>query len=119
MSRPGFRCSACGRLNLTADPCVECGGKMVEVPDLYEEAVHDAIEQSAHVRYWKDPALARPIPWRPTGGTEMARGRMRTTRRPLFGDADPNGELHPDPSRGIQDSREFLLAERRSRGILQ
>ena len=40
-------------------------------------------------------------------------------RRPLFGDADPNGDLHPDPSRGIQDSREFLLAERRSRGILQ
>jgi hypothetical protein len=44
---------------------------------------------------------------------------MRTTRRPLFGDADPNGDLNPDPSCGIQDSREFLLAERRSRGILQ
>ena len=57
ISRPGFRCSACGRLNLTADPCVECGGQMVEVPDLYEEAVHDAIDQSAHVRYWNDPAL--------------------------------------------------------------
>ena len=27
ISRPGFRCSACGRLNLTADPCVECGGR--------------------------------------------------------------------------------------------
>jgi hypothetical protein len=57
ISRPGFRCSACGRLNLTADPCVECGGRMVEVPDLYEETVHDAIDQSAHVRYWDDPAL--------------------------------------------------------------
>jgi peptide chain release factor subunit 1 len=57
VSRPGFRCSNCGRLNLTADPCVECGGKMVEVADLYEEAVVDAIEQDAHVRYWKNPAL--------------------------------------------------------------
>jgi peptide subunit release factor 1 (eRF1) len=57
VSQPGFRCSACGRLNLTSDPCVECGGKMIEVPDLYEEAVHDAADQSAHVRYWKDPAL--------------------------------------------------------------
>ena len=57
ISRPGFRCSACGRLNLTADPCVECGGRMVEVPDLYEETVHDAIDQSAHVRYWNDPSF--------------------------------------------------------------
>ena len=57
VSRPGFRCSNCGRLNLTADPCVECGGKTVEVADLYEEAVVDAIEQDAHVRYWKNPAL--------------------------------------------------------------
>ena len=30
---------------------------MVEVTDVYEEAVRDAIDQSAHVRYWKDPAL--------------------------------------------------------------
>jgi hypothetical protein len=57
VSRPGSRCSNCGRLNLTANPCVECGGKTDEVTDLYEEAVRDAIDQSAHVRYWKDPAL--------------------------------------------------------------
>jgi peptide subunit release factor 1 (eRF1) len=57
LSRPGFRCSACGRLRLIGDPCVECGGKMVTVSDVYEEAVEDAIEQSAHVRYWDAPAL--------------------------------------------------------------
>lgn len=57
MCRPGFRCSRCGRLNSTADPCVECGGMMGGVPDLYEEAVVDAIEQDAHVRYWRNPAL--------------------------------------------------------------
>jgi hypothetical protein len=27
------------------------------VPDLYEEAVVDAIEQDAHVRYWRSSAL--------------------------------------------------------------
>jgi hypothetical protein len=57
LSRPGFRCSACGRLRLIGDPCVECGGKMVTVSDVYEEAVEDAIEQAAHVRYWDAPAL--------------------------------------------------------------
>jgi peptide subunit release factor 1 (eRF1) len=56
--RPGFRCSACGRLRLSGDPCVECGGKMIEVPDIYEEAVHEAVEQSSQVRYWKDSVLS-------------------------------------------------------------
>jgi peptide subunit release factor 1 (eRF1) len=55
--RPGFRCSACGRLSLSDGPCVECSGKRVEVPDVYEEAVHEAVEQSAQVRFWTDPAL--------------------------------------------------------------
>jgi peptide chain release factor subunit 1 len=54
---PGFRCTICGRLHLSGGPCVECGGKMAEVRDILEEAVHDAIEQSAQVRYWKAPVL--------------------------------------------------------------
>lgn len=53
----GFRCQACGRLHLSGGPCVECSGKMAEVADVYDEALHDAIEQSAQVRFWKDPAL--------------------------------------------------------------
>jgi hypothetical protein len=56
-ARAGFRCSVCYRLRMSGDPCIECGGKMVEVPDVFDEAVQDAIEQSAQVRYWKDPAL--------------------------------------------------------------
>jgi peptide chain release factor subunit 1 len=55
--RPGFRCSVCGRLQRSGGACVECGGQTAEVPDVLEEAVHEAIEQSAHVRYWRDPAL--------------------------------------------------------------
>ena len=57
VARPGFRCTACGRLSLGDGPCVECGGKKADVPEVYQEAVHDAIEQSAHVRYWNDRAL--------------------------------------------------------------
>ncbi len=53
----GFRCRSCGRLHFSGGPCVECGGKMTEVEDVYDEALHDAIEQSAQVRFWKDPAL--------------------------------------------------------------
>jgi peptide chain release factor subunit 1 len=55
--RAGFRCSVCGRLDRKSGPCVECGGKMAEVPDILEEAVHDAIEQSVQVRYYSHPAL--------------------------------------------------------------
>jgi peptide chain release factor subunit 1 len=53
----GFRCRSCGRLHLSGGPCAECGGKMTEVADVHDEALHDAIEQSAQVRFWKDPAL--------------------------------------------------------------
>jgi peptide subunit release factor 1 (eRF1) len=56
-TRPGYRCTACGLLSLEAGACVECGGERQEVPNVYEEAVRDAIDQSSHVRYWKDPAL--------------------------------------------------------------
>ena len=55
--RPGYRCTACTRLCLIGGTCVECGGKMADVDDVYGEAVHDAIEQDAHVRYWRDSAL--------------------------------------------------------------
>ena len=44
------------------DLCVVCGGQKVEVPDVDEEAVQDAIEQDANVRYWEDPACTRSIP---------------------------------------------------------
>ncbi|MGZ3353559.1 MAG: baeRF10 domain-containing protein [Isosphaeraceae bacterium] len=56
-ARPGFHCTACGRLSLSDGPCVECGGKKADVPEVYQEAVHEAIDQSAQVRYWNDPAL--------------------------------------------------------------
>jgi peptide subunit release factor 1 (eRF1) len=55
--RAGFRCRSCGRLHVGGGACVECGGKMAEVADVSDEAVQDAIEQSAQVRFWKDPAL--------------------------------------------------------------
>jgi hypothetical protein len=55
--RSGFRCSACGPLQLSGGPCVECGGQNVAVPDVYEEAVREAIEQDAQVRDWQSPAL--------------------------------------------------------------
>jgi peptide subunit release factor 1 (eRF1) len=56
-TRPGFRCSVCSRLHLINGACFECGGKVADVPDVFEEAIHDAVEQSAQVRYWQDPAL--------------------------------------------------------------
>lgn len=56
-ARSGFRCSVCFRLRLSGEPCIECGGKMVEVEDVFDEALQDAIDQSGHVRYWEDPAL--------------------------------------------------------------
>lgn len=59
VGRPGFRCAVCGRLQQGggSGSCVECGGKPAEVPDVFEEAAHQAVEQAAQVRYWKDPAL--------------------------------------------------------------
>jgi len=58
VARPGYRCTNCTRLSLSGDPCVECGSdQKTEVDALYEEALLDAMEQSAHVREWEDPAL--------------------------------------------------------------
>ena len=45
------------RLRLEDGPCIECGGRTTEVADVYEEAVHEAVDQAARVRFWKDPAL--------------------------------------------------------------
>jgi peptide subunit release factor 1 (eRF1) len=60
-TQPGYCCSNCGRLQVTAGPCKECQGTLAEIPDVFEEAVHVAIEQSAHVRYWKaDPQKVHP-----------------------------------------------------------
>lgn len=53
----GARCQTCGRLQSQSGPCVECGNPTAEMPSLQEEAVHDAVEQSARVRYWKDQVL--------------------------------------------------------------
>jgi peptide subunit release factor 1 (eRF1) len=60
VSRPGFRCTACGRIGLDNGPCAECGGKVAPVSDAFTEAARDAIEQDAHLRYWSDPAL-KPV----------------------------------------------------------
>jgi peptide subunit release factor 1 (eRF1) len=57
VSLPGLRCSVCGQLTRKSGPCVECGGQTAEVRDVYDEAVHEAVEQSAQVRFWQDPVL--------------------------------------------------------------
>jgi peptide chain release factor subunit 1 len=59
LAGPGFRCSVCGRLTVKTGPCPECGGLLAATPDVFEEAVQDAAEQSAQVRYWDDPALKK------------------------------------------------------------
>ncbi len=56
-ARPGFRCTKCGRLQSTGETCVECGSQTSEVGDIFQEAIHDAVEQSAQVRYWNSPQL--------------------------------------------------------------
>jgi peptide subunit release factor 1 (eRF1) len=53
----GHVCTQCQRLHLSGGPCIECGGSVNHVPDIYEEAVRVALSQSAHVRYWNSPAL--------------------------------------------------------------
>jgi len=58
VEQPGFRCTNCTRLSMSNSPCVECGSdQKAEVEHIYEEALLDAIDQAAHVRYWNDPAL--------------------------------------------------------------
>lgn len=57
VARSGVRCMTCGRLQSSGEACVECGNKTAEVPDVFQESVHDAIEQSSQVHYWKHPQL--------------------------------------------------------------
>lgn len=53
----GHVCTQCQRLHLSGGPCIECGGSVAHVPDIYEEAARVALAQSAHVRYWTAQAL--------------------------------------------------------------
>lgn len=53
----GHICKECGRLHLSGGPCIECGATVSHLADIYEEAVREALTQSAHVRYWDNPAL--------------------------------------------------------------
>lgn len=57
VSGSGARCTVCGRLQPENGPCVECRGPTAEVADMFEEAVHDSVEQSGRVLYWKDETL--------------------------------------------------------------
>ncbi len=53
----GMRCGRCGRLTLKEGACPECGNSLSRVPDVFTEAVREAIDQSAHVRLWSEPVL--------------------------------------------------------------
>jgi hypothetical protein len=53
----GARCKQCGRLQRAANKCVECAEKTTRVANIFDEAEYAAVEQSAHVRYWNNPAL--------------------------------------------------------------
>jgi hypothetical protein len=53
----GFRCTSCRRMQREAAKCIECGSETAPVANLFDEAEHAAIEQSAHVRYWKSATL--------------------------------------------------------------
>lgn len=48
-SHEGFRCVACGRLELDGSSCPSCGGGMEPVPDVVESAVAAALRQSSRV----------------------------------------------------------------------
>jgi peptide chain release factor subunit 1 len=53
----GFRCTLCRRMQREAAKCLECGSETAPVSNLFDEAEHAAVEQSAHVRFWKNPVL--------------------------------------------------------------
>ena len=54
---------------------------MIEIADVFGEAVHDAIEQDALVRFWRDPALKRSIPSRRCERSGPFPGRSTITER--------------------------------------
>jgi len=48
-SAPGWRCDGCNRLAAMGRRCKHCGGEMVEIDDLVEDAVEEALAQSCQV----------------------------------------------------------------------
>ena len=46
---PGWRCGGCDRLAAMGRRCKQCGGDMVEVEDLVEDAIEEALAQSCGV----------------------------------------------------------------------
>jgi peptide chain release factor subunit 1 len=46
---PGWRCTACDRLAAMGRRCKRCGGEMLEIEDLVEDAVEEALAQSCRV----------------------------------------------------------------------
>lgn len=48
-SLPGKKCNNCKWLNLTMAVCQLCGKKMIEVPDIIEEAINESLLQNSDV----------------------------------------------------------------------
>lgn len=48
-SAPGWRCRGCSRLAAIGRRCRKCGAEMVEVEDLVEDAIEEALTQSCRV----------------------------------------------------------------------
>ncbi|MFO7280909.1 MAG: hypothetical protein C0P77_010945 [Thermoanaerobacterales bacterium] len=48
-SAPGWRCEPCGRLAAIGRRCAHCGQEMVEVEDVVEDAIEEALAQSSKV----------------------------------------------------------------------
>lgn len=46
---PGWRCTSCARLATLGRRCKHCGGEMLEVEDLVEDAIEEALVQSCDV----------------------------------------------------------------------
>lgn len=55
-SSPGWRCDLCGMHAAVGRWCKRCGGQMLEVDDVVEEAVEDALAQSCRVEICADNA---------------------------------------------------------------
>jgi peptide subunit release factor 1 (eRF1) len=55
-SESGWRCPSCGHLGLVGRTCPGCGGELVAVEDIVEEAVDAALAQSCHVEVCVDNA---------------------------------------------------------------
>ena len=107
-SRPGFPAAPPAPARPShRSPCVESGDRMVEVPDLSRNRPrhHRVDPPTSDTR--SDPAL---------GPGRFHGGLSEVLKRPGGGANDsttptsamrPDGDLHPDPSPRIRDSREF------------